>query len=107
MLLAIFANPDPPPLIAIDEPEAGLHPRMLPIIAELAVSAAPRSQVILSTHSPEMLDAFRDHAPAVTVFRWVENRTEMKTLAGAELERWVEDSSLGRFAFSGEAEAVR
>jgi predicted ATPase len=41
MLLAILANPSPGELIAIDEPEAGLHPSMLPIIAEHA-AAAPR-----------------------------------------------------------------
>ncbi|MBI2478604.1 MAG: AAA family ATPase [Planctomycetia bacterium] len=33
-LLAVLANPSPPPLIAIDEPETGLHPSMLPIVAE-------------------------------------------------------------------------
>ncbi len=39
-LLAALANPSPPPLIAIDEPETGLHPSMLPIIAEYARDAA-------------------------------------------------------------------
>ena len=106
MLLAILANPDPPLLIAIDEPEMGLHPGMLPIIAEFAVEASNGSQVILSTHSPEMLDAFRDTIPAVTVFQWVEDHTELKTLSGDDLKSWVEDYSLGKFAFSGEAEAL-
>src|SRR5207237_8413292 len=36
-LLTVLASPDPPPVIAIDEPETGLHPAMLPIIAEYAV----------------------------------------------------------------------
>ncbi|MCP5111186.1 MAG: AAA family ATPase, partial [bacterium] len=52
MLLAILGNPEPAPVIAIDEPETGLHPSMLPIIAEFAVEASRKSQVILSTHSP-------------------------------------------------------
>lgn len=106
LLLTILATPDPPPLIAIDEPESGLHPSMLPIIAEFAAQAATRTQVILSTHSPQMLDAFGDTLPATTVFNWAGDHTELKTVGPEELKTWVEDYSLGRFIFSGEAAAV-
>jgi predicted ATPase len=106
LLLTILATPDPPPLIAIDEPESGLHPSMLPIIAELAAAAATRTQVILSTHSPEMLDAFGDTPPAATIFDWAGDHTELRTARGDELKKWVADYSLGRFIFSGEAAAV-
>ncbi len=106
LLLTILASPAPAPLIAIDEPETGLHPSMLPIIAEFAVEASRHSQVILSTHSPQVLDAFGDTRPAVTVFRWVEDHTDLRTISGDELAAWLEDYSLGRFAFSGEAEAT-
>jgi predicted ATPase len=106
LLLTILATPDPPPLIAIDEPEAGLHPSMPPIIAESAAAAATRTQVILSTHSPEMLDAFEDTLPAATIFDWVGDHTELRTARGDELKKWVEDYSLDRFIFSGEAAAV-
>src|SRR5262249_20524174 len=40
LLLTVLAAPNPPMLIAIDEPEAGLHPAMLPIIASFAVEAS-------------------------------------------------------------------
>jgi predicted ATPase len=106
LLLAILVTPDPPPLIAIDEPESGLHPSMLPIIAEFAAMAATRTQVILSTHSPQMLDAFGGTLPATTVFTWAGDHTELKTVGPDELKSWVEDYSLGRFIFSGEAAAV-
>src|ERR1022692_331080 len=106
LLLTILATPDPPPLIAIDEPESGLHPSMLPIIAEFAAQAATRTQVILSTHSPQMLDAFGDTLPAATIFDWAGDHTELKTVCGDELKKWVEEYSLGRFIFSGEAAAV-
>jgi predicted ATPase len=106
LLLAILATPDPPPLIAIDEPESGLHPSMLPIIAEFAAAAATRTQVILSTHSPQMLDAFGETLPATTIFNWAGDHTELKTIGGDELKKWVEEYSLGRFIFSGEAAAV-
>ena len=106
LLVAILGASDPPPLIAIDEPEAGLHPRMLAIVGAIAANAAIKSQVILTTHSPHLLDAFRDELPATTVVTWNGSETEMKTISGEELKRWVADYSLGKFAFSGEAEAV-
>ena len=106
LMVAILATPDPPPLIAIDEPEAGLHPSMLPLIADLAVEASVRTQVILSTHSPEMLDAFGENLPSATVFEWTGDRTELKTIGGEELKKWTADYSLSRFIFSGEAAAV-
>ncbi|HYO70062.1 MAG TPA: AAA family ATPase, partial [Archangium sp.] len=62
LLVAIFTSPNPGELIALDEPETGLHPSMLPIVAELAAEAAQRTQVILSTHSADLLDAFSDVA---------------------------------------------
>jgi len=106
LLLAILGTPDPPPLIAIDEPEAGLHPSMLPIIAEFAAEAAGRTQVILSSHSPQMLDAFGEDLPTVTAFSWMDDHTELRTISGEDLRQWVAEYSLGRFIFSGEAAAI-
>lgn len=107
LLLAILGSPDPAPLIAIDEPEAGLHPRMLPIIAAVAANTATKSQVIFTTHSPQFLDAFdKDDPLTVTVVGSNGSETVLKTLAGDELKRWIDDYSLGKFAFSGEAEIV-
>ncbi|MCI0377555.1 MAG: AAA family ATPase, partial [Gemmataceae bacterium] len=45
-LLTVLASPEPATLIALDEPEIGLHPSMLPIIAEYAAEAATRTQVV-------------------------------------------------------------
>jgi predicted ATPase len=52
MLMTILGSPDPAPLIAIDEPETGLHPRMMSLVAEVAANAAVKSQVILSDALP-------------------------------------------------------
>lgn len=104
LLATILGSTDPAPLIAIDEPEAGLHPRMMSIIAEIAANAAIKSQVIFTTHSPEFLDAFGDELPVVTVVTSNGSETELKNIEGEELKRWVADYSLGKFAFSGEAE---
>ena len=106
LLITILGSTDPSPLIAIDEPETGLHPRMLPIIAEVAANTAIKTQVIFSTHSPKLLDAFSEDLPTTTIVTSNGSETELKTIGGKELTRWVENYSLGKFAFSGEAEAV-
>lgn len=106
MLMTILGSPDPAPLIAIDEPETGLHPRMMALLAEVAANAAVKSQIILTTHSPELLDAFSDEAPTTTIVTSNGAETELKTIGGEELKRWIANYSFGKFAFSGEAEAV-
>ena len=64
--------------MAIDEPETGLHPSMLPIVAEYAVDAARRTQIILTTHSPQFLDAFQETVPTTTVVEWAEGETRLE-----------------------------
>ena len=103
-LLTVLAGPNPPPLVAIDEPETGLHPSMLPIIAEYAVEAATRTQVIFTTHSDQFLSAFRDTKPTVTVAKWENGETTLTTLDDSELEYWLKDYSLGTLFRSGELE---
>ena len=103
-LLTVLASPNPPPLIAIDEPETGLHPSMLPIITEYAAEAATRTQVIFTTHSDQFLSAFRDTRPTVTVAKWENGETTLTTLDDGELAYWLRDYSLGKLFRSGELE---
>ncbi len=104
-LLTVLASPSPAPIIAIDEPETGLHPSMLPIVAEYAVDASQRVQVIITTHSPQFLDAFTDTKPTTTVAKWMNGETILKKLEGAELDYWLKEYSLGSLFRSGELEA--
>lgn len=106
LLLAILANPKPGGLIAIDEPEAGLHPRMLAIVAELAAEAAERTQVVLTTHSPDLLDAFGKEVPTTTVARWAAGKTELVVVGAEELSAWLGDYRLGASFRSNELEAM-
>ena len=106
-LLAILANPSPPPLIAIDEPETGLHPSMMPIVAEYARDASNRSQVILTTHSPEFLNAFGEDVPTTTVVERIDGETRLRTLSGEDLTYWLRQYSLGELYRSRELEAMR
>jgi predicted ATPase len=105
-LTAALASPNPPSLIAIDEPETGLHPSMFPIIAELAADAAERTQVVLTTHSPEFLNAFDDTIPTVTVFDWHDGETEMRKVSGDRLKYWLEKYKLGELFRDGDLEAI-
>ncbi|HUW30580.1 MAG TPA: AAA family ATPase [Planctomycetota bacterium] len=106
-LIAILANPEPAPLIAIDEPETGLHPAMMPIVAELAAEAAKRSQVILTTHSPEFLNGFYKIAtPTVSVAECREGHTLLRVLEGEELKYWLKRYSLGELFRSTELEQM-
>lgn len=105
-LIAVLANPNPPSLIAIDEPEAGLHPSMLPIVAEYARDASLRSQVILTTHSPGLLDAFGDEAPNTVVVNWRDGMTSLNPISGDKLQYWLKQYSLGELFRSNELEAM-
>jgi len=51
-------SPNKPQLICIDEPELGLHPRVLPVLAGLMRQASTESQLIVATHSPYFLSQF-------------------------------------------------
>ena len=55
---ALFLSPSGPPMMCIDEPELGLHPRVLPVLAGLMRFATQRSQVLAATHSPYLLSQF-------------------------------------------------
>ncbi|MBE3575652.1 MAG: AAA family ATPase [Firmicutes bacterium] len=57
--LIILYDPTPPPLIGIEESENHIHPRLLPGLAEECRSAAARSQLMITSHSPYLVDGLR------------------------------------------------
>jgi predicted ATPase len=106
LLCTILAAPATSDLIAIDEPETGLHPSMFPIIAELAASAAEHSQIVLTTHSSELLSAFSDRVPTTTVAQVEDGETRLSVIAGERLTHWLKEYSLGALFRSGELEGA-
>ncbi len=94
-LLAILANPFPPSLIAIDEPEAGLHPRMMSIVAELASEMASKVQVVFTTHSAEFLDVLTEFRPTTSIVELCDGETRINTLSADRLGYWLRDYTLG------------
>jgi predicted ATPase len=105
-LLAVLANPNSPPVIAIDEPETGLHPSMVSIVAGLCAEAALRTQVIVTTHSDEFLSAMGEYSPTVSVTHWENGETMIKVVDRDELAYWRKEYSLGSLYRSGQLEQM-
>ena len=110
-ILTLAYLPDPPPLIGIEEPERGVHPRLLRNIqTALYRLSYPEQfgedrrpvQVIATTHSPYFLDLYKDHPEEIVIAQ--------KTSDGAAFERLsdqpdimevLDDAPLGEVWYSG------
>jgi predicted ATPase len=106
-LLAILCDPQPPPLICIEEPELGLHPDILPKLADLLVAASGRTQLIVTTHSDILVDAMTERPEAVIVCEKREGATEMRRLNQEDLARWLEHYRLGQLWTRGQIGGTR
>ena len=95
-LLAILVHPNPPELICIEVPELGMHPDVMPLVAELLRSASERVQIIVTTHSPDLIDQFTDDPESVIVCeRGFDGGTEFSRLSRVELKDWLPEYRLG------------
>ena len=101
-LLAILCDPEPPPLICIEEPELGLHPDILPKLADRLVAASERTQLIVTTHSDILVDAMTERPEAVVVCEKHEGKTEMQRLRKEELAAWLGKYRLGQLWIDGQ-----
>jgi hypothetical protein len=82
-----------PELILIDEPELGLHPYAINVLAALLRSTAKSKQVIVSTQSVGLLNEFE--AGDVIVCDRIEGATHLHRLDESALTNWLDDYSLG------------
>jgi predicted ATPase len=101
-LLAILLDPEPPPLIGIEEPEVGLHPDLIPKIAELLVEASKRTQLIVTTHSDTLVDALTERPESVIVCEKHNGATVMQRLDAKKLQPWLSKYRLGDLWTKGE-----
>jgi predicted ATPase len=101
-LLIILLDPAPPPVICIDEPELGLHPDIIPTLADLLRDASTRTQLILTTHSQSLVECFSDDPESVCVCEKADGATEIKRLEADRLKVWLSDYSLGQLWASGQ-----
>jgi len=92
-LATALLQPDPPSTIVIDEPELGLHPYAIEILAELIQAASERTQVIVSTQSSPLIDNFEPED--IIVVSRENGASAFKRLDAKELSHWLDDYSLG------------
>lgn len=101
-LLTVLCDPDPPPLVTIEEPELGLHPDMLPVVADLLTDASERTQLIVTTHAPGLVDALTDQPECILVCERGETGTTIERLDAKQLQPWLEKYRLGQLWTSGQ-----
>lgn len=106
-LLAILCDPDPPKLVCIEEPELGLHPDILPKVADLLRKASERTQLIVTTHSDILVDAITETPEAVVVCSKVDGQTKMARLRAEDLQEWLKKYRLGQLWTKGEIGGTR
>jgi len=81
---------------------------MLPGIADLLISASKRTQIVVTTHSPVLVDAFTSHPEYVLVCEKHGGSTEFTRLSRNELEKWLKDyASLGDLWTQGQIGGTR
>ena len=92
-LATALLQPVLPATIVIDEPELGLHPYAIAILADLIQSASERTQVIVTTQSPTLLDYFAPEQIVVVNRR--KGRSTFERLDAQALAGWIEEYSVG------------
>jgi predicted ATPase len=94
-LATALLQPSPPATMVVDEPELGLHPYALTLLASLFDVAARRTsqQVIVSTQSAQLLNEFSPED--VIVVERTQGESVFRRLDSAQLSGWLEDYTLG------------
>ena len=94
-ILAALLTPKPPRLLCIEEPELGIHPDALGLLAEMLVGASERMQLIVTTHSDVLISALSNHVNSVVVCENNGNGTVLQRLDAERLAPWLEKYRLG------------
>ncbi|MBN1420968.1 MAG: ATP-binding protein [Planctomycetes bacterium] len=80
ILLALQQEPSPS-LIAIEEPEATVHPAIADLLVEALIDRARDVQVLLTTHSPDLLDSKEIQDRQIRFVEWARGATRIGTLS--------------------------
>jgi predicted ATPase len=92
-LATALLQPNPPSTIIIDEPELGLHPEAIRILGELIKDAAGRTQIIVATQSPLLLDQFA--IKDIIVVSRKDGQSTFERLKSSDFTEWLKDYSVG------------
>ena len=102
-LLTILCDPTPPPLVCIEEPELGLHPDVLPGLADLFREASERCQLIVTTHSGDVRGCTDGKRLRVSsICEKEEWQTRLRRLKREDVCHQLEKCRLGELWSSGE-----
>lgn len=82
-----------PDTVLIDEPELGLHPYAINLLADMIQQVAETKQVIVSTQSVELLNAFKPED--IVIVEREKGNTVFKRLDSDNLKEWLEDYEIG------------
>lgn len=98
-LLAIVHQPDPPKVLLLEEPEKGIHPRRIAEVMDLIFRLAEDKdiQIIMTSHSTQVVDAFQDIPESVFVFDMIDGETKVKNLLTDILEPDAKDAEAKNF----------
>jgi predicted ATPase len=94
-LSALLLQPSPPGVVIIDEPELGLHPYAIGMLAGMIQSASSKAQIIVATQSPGLISKFSPEDVVVIDRSETENQTIFNRLDSDLLKNWLSDSTLG------------
>jgi len=110
-ILTLAYLPDAPSLIALEEPDRGIHPRLLRRVQDALYRLShPDScgekrkpvQVIATTHSPYFLDLFKDHPEEIVIANKVGLDVQFQRLSDQpHIQELLEDSHLGDIWYTG------
>lgn len=108
-LLCLAHDPSPPRLICLEEADRGVHPRLLREVRDACYRLShplpdtrPPVQVIATTHSPYLLDQFREHPEEIILASKRGNAASFERLAGrADLIELMKETNLGDLWYSG------
>lgn len=101
-LLAVLCHPEPRPVICMEDPEIGLHPDVIPEVADLLIEASSRSQLFVTTHSDVLIDALTSTPDSVIVCEKYDGATQLRRLDEVEIKPWLEKYRLGELWTRGE-----
>jgi predicted ATPase len=110
-ILTLAYLPDPPPILGLEEPDRGIHPRLLRDVRDALYRLSyPESfgetrepvQVVATTHSPYFLDLFRDRPEEIVIAQKVGSDVHFERLADQpDIGEILQDTHLGEAWYTG------
>ena len=93
-LTTALLQPNPPATMVFDEPELGLHPSAIELLASMLISISLDTQILVSTQSPTLLSRFDPEH--VLIVEQADGNSKFRRIERSELGTWLDEYSLGQ-----------